>query len=289
MIDGHYPDDLNNKPEPAKPDAPAEQPGFAPTRPPEDEDLYLPPSQRSKPKWRRIIAKIIKIMLLLAVLAALAAFVYFKFFHNKKSTTPPQSTQTPASQTPKANAFGSATKNYTSSNVGLTFAYPENWNVNDTDNKLTVTSPVASLTGTDGQQFDGKILLTIQPKGATPDAFKNGGAIAALDSLKIKYAKPTPVQRGQTYLSFVQNTEKFVKGQLDGIYVTGDFGYQSNQFVPKTDIAKLDPLINIAFQKCDDSQCKSPVATSIQADQWDNNADFQKVIKSMLESIQVNE
>lgn len=284
-MDGQYPDDLNKKSE-APTGAPA--PGFASARPPEDEDLYLPPSQRAKPKWRQSAGKALKISAVILLVGVIAGGVYWKFFHNKNS--PAKSPAQTQQQTVKSsNTYTDKTKEIASTNVGLTLAYPESWNASDEAGKLTISSPVTSLAGTDGQKMDGKIVLTIQPKGTTPEVFDKGGVIAALDSQKIKYAKPTEIQRAETYVSFLQYTEKLVKGQLDGLFVTGDFGYKTNQFVPKTDIAKLDPLISVTFQKCDDDACANPTDASVQPDMWTNDADFQKTIMTMLKSIQVNE
>jgi len=278
-MDGMYPDDLNKKLE-TPPKAPASS--FAPERPPEDEILYLPPSQRPKPKWR----KIFKIILIVLIVAVVVAVAYLKFFHNKKPS--PSVSKTPTQTTQPIDAFADKTTEYTSENVGLTFAYPQGWKVNDTADKLTVTSPTTQLTDATGQLFKGKIVLTIQPKGTIPKAFDSGGVISALDSRKIKYTKPSPVQRGQTYLTFLQYTQELAKSELSGVYVTGDFGYQANQYVPKTDIAKLDPLISVTFQKCDNDACANPSDINIQTDMWTNNADFQKAIIATLTSIRVN-
>jgi hypothetical protein len=281
-MDGMYPDDLNKKPQ--MPQAPA--PNVASERPPEDADLYLSPSQRKKPTWRKAAAKTLKIALVILIVAALAAVVYWKFFHHK---TKPAMQQKPSTQTVQtADAFTAKTKNITSENVGLTLSYPETWNAEDAADKLTVTSPITQLIDTMGQAITGKIALTVQPKGAVPKAFDSGGVISALDSQKIKYTRPTPIQRGQTYMTFLQYAQTLAKGQLDGIYVTGDFGYQTNQYVPKTDIAKLDPLILVTFLKCDNDACANPTDTSIQSDMWANDADFQKSISTMLKSIQVD-
>lgn len=283
-MDGQYPDDQHKKSGPAtQPTAPH----FAVSHPPEDEDLYLPPSLRHQPKWHKMMRRTLGAILIVVILAAVVVGVYGKFFYHKQ---PAKQSSQPSAQTNQnaADPFTNKTKTYTSTGAGLSFAYPETWKLNDANDKLTVTSPVASLTDMNGAKFSGKIVFTVQPKGTTPKAFDGGGVIAALDSQKISYAKPTSVQRGQTYLSFLQYTQALVKDQLDGIYVTGDFGYQTNQYAPKTDITKLDPLITVTFQKCDDDTCASPTDTSIQASMWSDNADFQKTIEAFLKSIQVS-
>jgi hypothetical protein len=283
-MDGMYPDDLNKKSEPVvvpKPDDPL----MATERPPEDADLYLPPSQRKKPTWRKAVGNTLKILAIVIVIAALAGGAYWQFFRHKAG--PVQQQKTPTHTLATSDAYTDKTKDITSENVGLTLSYPETWSANDATDKLTITSPVTSLTDMSGQAIDGKIVLTVQPKGTMPKAFDSGGVISTLDSQKIAYTKPSPVQRGQTYLSFLQFTQELAKAELGGIYVTGDFGYQAAQFVPKTDIAKLDPLISVTFLKCDDTACKNPSDTNLQAEIWTNDADFQKTILAMLKSIQV--
>ncbi len=282
-----YPDDLNKKSGPTIVPKPTDVPNAAPERPPEDADLYLPPSKRNKPTWRKVAAKTLKILLIVLVVAALAGGAYWQFFRHKAQPAPQQKPATQAAA--KSDAYTDKTEDVASTNVGLTLSYPETWTANDTTNKLAIISPVAQLTDTTGQTFSGKIVLTVQPKGTMPKAFDSGGVISALDSQKIKYTKPSSVQRGQTYMTFLQYTQSLAKGQLDGVYVTGDFGYQANQYVPKTDIAKLDPLITVTFLKCDNDACANPSETSIQSDMWANNAGFQKTISTMLKSIQVNE
>jgi hypothetical protein len=285
-MDGQYPADLNKRSE--APDTQAPAPSFAPARPPEDEDLYLPPSQRPKPKWRKTVVKAVKIFAIVLLVAAVTGGVYWKFFQGKKPTP----TQPPAGAThtvQKANAYTDQTKSVSSANVGLTLTYPATWEINDETDKLTINSPIVLLTDTNGQQTNGKITLTIQPKGTMPSAFDGGGVISALESQKIKYTKPTPIQRAETYLTFVQYAESLTKGRLDAMFVTGDFGYDANQFVPKTDIAKLDPLIQVTFQKCDDDQCAKPANTSINAGMWADDVNFQKTITTMLKSIRVDE
>lgn len=284
-MDGQYPADLNKKSE--TPDTQAPSPSFAPNHPPEDEDLYLPPSQRPKPKWRKIAGTSIKIFVAVLLVAAIAGAVYWKFFHNKKPA-PVATSQASTQTTPKSDIYTNKTKSVSSTNVGLTLTYPESWDVSDQTDKLTIASPVTSFADASNQRINGKIVLTVQPKGSELPAFAKSGVISALDSQKIKYTKPTSIQRGETYMSFLQYTQALTKGQLDGVYVTGDFGYQANQYVPKTDIAKLDPLITVTFLKCADDTCADSAASSIQSDMWASNAEFQKTITAMLKSIQVN-
>lgn len=286
-MDGTQPADPNSK-HPASSDSAEEQakPSFTIQYPEEDRDLYLPPTERSKPKWKRTLGKALLIILIVALVTVLGFGVYRFFVRSKPERSAAQQNKT-SEVTQPTDAFAAAGKTYTSPNLNLSIDYPGNWKVSDDANKLKITSLLTTLPGTDGQNVQGRIVLAMQPKGTELEAFASGGVISALDSQKIKYSKPTPVQRGETYLTFLQYTDNFVKGQLDGIYITGDYGYKANQYVPKVDIAKLDPLITMTFEKCSANDCGDPQPLSIQSEVWANDAKLQKGIATMLQSLQV--
>jgi hypothetical protein len=128
--------------------------------------------------------------------------------------------------------------------------------------------------------------MTILPQGQPPKDFDAGNAVAVRDSEKVSYTKPTPSQRAQTYLSFVQYAATTTHGALDGIYITGNVGYKKTQPIPKTDVAARDPIVGITFVKCANDACSGAVPTplSIKASEWDNNS-FKAPIKTMLTSL----
>ena len=67
-------------------------------------------------------------------------------------------------------------------------------------------------------------------------------------SEKIKYSNPTSVQRAETYLTFVQYSTTARGEGIDALYITGDNGYQKDQYIPKTDMINLDPVIVVSFE-----------------------------------------
>jgi hypothetical protein len=228
------------------------------------------------------------VMILVALL--LAGGGYWFFLHKKpvKSVTTSQSSQTSAAV--PTNKINAKTKNYESTNFSLSFDYPEDWKVSDAtgSGKLTATSPVMQLAATDNQPVTGQIVLTIRDASQKLTEFDKGNATAARESEKIAYAKPSSAQRGSTYISFLAYATSADTTVLDGVYVTGDSGYQKGQAIPQVDIAKVNPLITISFVKCSDNNCSgtgTPLSTSYAL--WDD-ATISGPLKTMFESLVVN-
>jgi hypothetical protein len=180
------------------------------------------------------------------------------------------------------------TKNYESTALGLTFAYPDTWNINEaTGNKVvTAASPLQDIKMADGQTTKGKVMLTIAPKGQNLSAFTSGDAVAVRDSVKTSYSNPSSSQRAATYVSFLQYNSTTTKGALDAVAITGDYGYQKLQTIPKTDIASIDPLLMITFIKCSDAQCANSSAMSVPETAWDTSS-FSKPLMAMLASLHI--
>jgi hypothetical protein len=153
---------------------------------------------------------------------------------------------------------------------------------------MTVRSPATQLKSASGQSVTGRIIMTIANKGNNLGVFDKGNATAVLNSQKIAYTSPTPNQRANTYLSFLQYATTTAAGALDGIYITGDNGYQKGQDIPKGDIAGIDPLVSVTFVQCAASTCSGGTsALSIAASSWSNTS-FAAPITKMLESLSFN-
>jgi hypothetical protein len=239
-------------------------------------------------KKKRMWLRVLLIVLVVLFLLGGGAFAYLKFVHNGK-TAPKTTTNTSKSnQTATTQPEKIVTKHFDSNNFNLGFDYPGSWVVADNnDGKLTVTSPVLKLKDSTGQTEDGQIVVTIAAKGQNLTAFDKGSGLAVRDSEKITYTKPTSVQRAQTYLSFVEYGTT-TGGGIDGIFVTGDNGYKKDQYVPKVDMVKLDPVIAVTFLKCADAKCvAAPTPTSLSASIWDNLS-FKNPILTTLTSLSVN-
>lgn len=216
-----------------------------------------------------------------AIIIALLA--YFLFGRSKPATPKAATTQshTTTNQPPAASQINAATKSYTSPNFNLTFSYPADWTIADNGGtQMTVTSPAMQLKNPTGQTVTGQIVMTIAQAGQVPTAFNSGGATAVRDSVKVAYSKPTSTQRANTYLTFVQYSTTTATGALDGVYITGDYGYQKGQDVPKVDIGKLDPIISLTFVS------SAGKLMSIANTMWDD-ATFSGSLTKMLESFAI--
>ena len=249
-----------------------------------DLDQFMP-QLKPKPMWQKVLKWLIFLLILLALIGG---GIYWWRKHHAASPAPHQTSQSSQSSNAQA-APQVSTKQYTSSSFNLSFNYPETWTVADTGNgKLTVTSPAQQLTAADGQQQTGQIVLTIQNESSADfSMFKQGSAVAVLDSSKIAYSSPTPTQRANTYISFLQYASTSTHGALDGVYVTGDFGYQKNQTIPESDITKVDPVITVTFNQCSNASCSGTVKPmSISSSAW-NTSSFSGPIVTMLKSLAI--
>ncbi len=238
-------------------------------------------AQTSPPPERHMVRNITAGLLALALLAAAGFGIYSKFLKNKGNSTPPaQTASSQQTSTKAASKIASETAHYDSTNFNLGFDYPKDWTVTDAAGSgiLTAVSPSMQLTNSSGQTVTGQVVLKIRDKTQKLTEFNSGNATATRDSLKIAYTKPTQTQRGSTYLSFLQYAAS--GSGLDGIYITGDNGYQKGQAIPLVDITKVDPVISIIFQ---DSSSKQ---MSIAASMWDDQS-FSGPLTSLLKSLSI--
>lgn len=181
-------------------------------------------------------------------------------------------------------------KTYDSTVFKLSFTYPGDWTPAETKDKLTITSPVVTLTDANSQTKSGRLLLTVRPRQDKPVEFTAGNVVAVLDSEKVNYTKPTSTQRGSTYLSYLQYSTTNVKGGMDGIYITGDYGYKYAQVVRVTDIATLDPLVDVSFVSCADTACAATAQTplTISSTAWKSDTTNRPVVETILKSLTVH-
>jgi len=236
--------------------------------------------------WRRPRNRL-KYLIILIVVVLLAAGGYW-FAVKDKSAKPAKSSQSSQAQVNSKPSIATKTSHYSSQNFALEFDYPQDWTITDNagSGKLTVTSPITRLKDSSGQSVNGQITMTIRDHSQKLTEFDKGNATAVRDSEKIAYIKPSPSQRGSTYISFLQYATTAGGGSLDGIYVTGDNGYQKDQAIPLVDVSKGDPIISITFVKCADSKCSNPTQLSIQGTSWDDSS-FSGPLKNMLQSLSI--
>lgn len=245
-----------------------------------DLDQFMP-QLKKKHTGLRVMAWVFVVLL---VLAAIGAGVYE--LSKQKSPAKPATSSQHVLKSKQQPAIAAPTTQYNSSNFNLTLNYPQGWNVSDSGNgKLTVTSPTMQLTDTSGQSQAGQVVLTVQNENTVNfSMFAKGSAVAVLPSQHITYANPTPTQRATTYVSFLQYATTSAHGALDGVYITGNSGYQQGQIIPEVDITKVDPVITVTFYQCSNASCGSSKPMSINASMW-NDTGFSGPIMKMLESL----
>lgn len=239
----------------------------------------LEPIKERKRKSKR--NKIIFAVVLL--LAAAGAGVYFLLLKPKEPAQTPQTAQ-PAQTEQEPSVVESA--KYESTDLNLSFDYPENWKIDDAiEGLITVTSPVTKLKDVNGEQMDAKAVVTILSRGSEVPAFEGSSTAAAIqDSEKITYDSPSQSQREETYLSFAA----FGSAGLDTVFITGDNGYQKDQLIPESDIKKSDPIISVKFFGCSDGECagegSGPYTAAV--DEWSANQMLQAAL-AVLKSLRI--
>lgn len=183
-------------------------------------------------------------------------------------------------------AITTDTERYSSSQFALDFDHPSDWEIKEeqTAGILTATSPNVSIPATGGGVITGRVVLTVKSKSQKLPEFDKGNALAVIDSEKVAYLKPSSAQRGQTYISFLNYPASSSSGLIDGVYITGDFGYQAEQAIPKLDIQKIDPIIQLTFLACDGT-CSKPIGITPAA--W-AAPEFGGALKKILQSFTIN-
>lgn len=225
--------------------------------------------QKRKSKRNWIIA------LVLLLLAGAGAAVYLLVLN--KPTEEPVATDQPTAQTEQPVAEIEA-KTYTSDDLGVSFEHLSTWTVDDeTQGMVTVSSPTAKLTKADGQEVDGKVVVTFLSTGSEVPVFEDTQGLGALlDSERITYESPAPGQREQTFISF----GGLSTSGIDVVFVTGNNGYKKGQMIPEADIKKVDPIIGVMFYDA------TGTAIAIQAESWSANEAAQAAL-SLIKSLKV--
>jgi len=180
---------------------------------------------------------------------------------------------------------------YASSSYGATFSYPSNWKLvnNGPGAPITVTSPIENLINENGQKVPAEVTMNLSNQATTPSTFGNTSA-AVLTSQKLTYKHASASQAASTYISFVQYPSTTVVGGLNGIYVTGNYGYQKYQLIPVSQINQVDPLIYFSFTQCQSlTSCSSssPQPLVISSTEW-ADANFSTPIINIIASFNFN-
>jgi hypothetical protein len=276
--DPDEPDMLNEHvEEPGDPDGVVEREVF--------ESMPKPEPTATPIAKRRKRHPFLKALLVLVIIAGLAVGVYYFASKAADKANKPAASKNTTTQVKKPAAAASTTKPYSSDTFALSFDYPTDWKVAETTTSITATSPTTSLPTASGNT-KGVAVLTIQNHQTTIPNYPANGALAALESPKLTYAKPSGVQRAQTYLSYLGYTSA---NAIDGLFITGDSGYQQGQQVPMSDIIKGNPLVSVQFMTCSATDCAGTTSQplAVKSTSW-NALPLQGQVTKMLESIIFN-
>ena len=241
----------------------------------------IAPAPKKKHLWVRIV-------LMVVLVAALAAGGYWLWHTESKHHTNDTKATATQKSTPATSSQAIATSPHTSTGLSLSFNYPQGWTVSDTGGAtLTVTSPAMTLKSANNQNVTGQVIATIQSQQSTIPAFQKGDATAVMSSQKITYTQPTQDQRAQTYISFLSYAGSTSSG-IDGVYITGDDGYQQGQNIPQSDVVQVNPLITVTFKKCANSGCTgTSTPLTLAASSWNSSATVTKDALAFLTSLAI--
>ena len=252
-------------------------------------------NKRKKGKGKIILIVVIIVLLLGA--GGAAAYMWLKGSDSAGKTKQPSQTKTQTTTQPSTEPVvdgeqnsAAEAKTFTSTAFALSIAYPGDWTPEELKDKLVITSPVVTLTDANGQKTNGRMVLNVRARQDKPVEFTAGNVVAVLDSDKVNYTKPSSTQRGSTYLSYLQYATTTTKGGMDGVYITGDYGYKYGQTVRLVEISKVDPLVNVMFVSCADTTCAATTqkALSVSSTAWKTDTANRTAVETMLKSLALN-
>lgn len=238
--------------------------------PPAPLPIYVKKRKPAKAKWW---------LWLVPVIALLGSAGWFLLFHKAAAVRHSSAVAHATYVAPKATLQAPAappipSTSYNSTTFALSFNYPTSWAIVDSGSAgITVTSPSLNLINANGQTVNGQIVMSLTKQGTIPSGFGTN-SVAVLSSTKINYTQPTSTQAAGTYISFVQYPATNTKGGLDGIFLTGNYGYKKDQTIPSSDLAKINPLIDFTFLSCASASCpaSSRQPLTIASTNWSNNS-----------------
>ena len=215
--------------------------------------------------WKKLLIVLVAII----VIVALVGGGYHLWHDRKHVNTSAKKTTVTVNHI----SIPNPTQNYSSDNLSLTLNYPSNWVIVDAlgSNQMTITSAPLKLLNAYSQPITGKITLTIlNYSPSTVTGFNGNSSTASIKSQLVTFANPTPDQIASTYISFAHFPASTTpSNSIDGIYVTGNYGYQVNQDIPQANITSQSPIIYYTFTECSNSTCSGTTKSlSIPASLW---------------------
>jgi hypothetical protein len=188
--------------------------------------------------------------------------------------------------------------NYVSNgtDLNLSFSYPSDWTVtppsnsNPNDQPITITSPVVSITGANGQSTNGKVVVSIRPGGSTLSELSSGSATAGQASAQIAYNKPTSAQHQYPYLTYIHLAGGAnPSSNFEEVVITGVTSFAKDQAILASSLGQLDPIISARFYACSSQTCATNSASSLSITNtaW-QNAPVALQTLAIFQSLQIN-
>jgi hypothetical protein len=269
-----------NHPESARPTPPADRSSLGTLH---TSDYY----HYKKPKRGKKLIIIATVLIIIILGGGLVA----GHVHHKKSASGPVVVKSLPLTTEIS--LPAATQQYNSTNLSLSFNYPPGWTITDTayTNQLTLKSPAVELLTAPNQLTKGRITMLVQNQSpAVIAGYQSGNATAALASQLITYTNPSTGQRASTYISFLHYASSTTTpiSNIDAIYITGNAGYQLNQYIPLASIQAVSPVIGITFSRCANTACTvNGSAISITSSAW-HTTSFSDTLLTLLKSLSIS-
>ncbi len=199
---------------------------------------------------------------------------------------------------PPSASTASSTKQYVSNghDLNLSFTYPSDWTVtpptgsNTSDQPITVTSSLQSITNNAGGTVTGKVVVSIRPGSAQVSELASGTAVVTQDSVQFAYSKPTASQHQYPYLTYIRLSGGATAANgFDEVIITGITKFMKGQNISAESLGQLDPIISATFYHCVSESCNGTGATtvSITNDTWLNAAIF-KQVQSLFQSLMLS-
>lgn len=254
------------------------------------------PPARSKRKLLLILAGVL--VLLLA--GGVAAY----WLTHRQQPAPAASSRTPATSNqsqplvPDDTQAQGTSGHYVSNgkDLNLSFSYPSDWTVtpasnnNPNDQPITVTSPLVSIPGANGQSTTGKVIVSIRPGNTTLSELSSDKATAGQASAQIAYDKPTSAQHQYPFLTYVHLAGGAnPSSSFEEVIITGVSSFAKDQPITSASLSQLDPIISARFYACSNQACSTSSATSLSITNatWQNAPVCMQTL-AIFQSLQIN-
>lgn len=255
----------------------------------------VPPAE-SKSKWPLIV---LGCLIVLVILAGVGYFV----LKNHKQPSSKSPSETSKTSTPKAS--GAATQKLSQStgpsnqyvsngnDLNFTLTLPTGWAAvpvsddNSTDQPITITSPITTVTDASGTSTSGKVVISIRPGSSTISELASGAATAAVASAQFAYTDPIGSQYKYPYLSYIDLAAGAnPTQQFQEVLITGPTQFAADQPVTAASLS-VDPIISASFYRCFTTECTGTgqIPLGITFSTWQGNELFIQTL-SAFESMQ---